>query len=56
MKGATRERPMTIVRVGLAETKNYAEGWDQIFRGKKKPAKAAKSTARKKPAKAKKKK
>jgi hypothetical protein len=47
---------MTIVRVGLAETRHYAEGWDQIFSGKKKPAKAAKSSARKKTAKSKKKK
>jgi hypothetical protein len=47
---------MTIVRVGLAETRHYAEGWDQIFSGKKKPAKQTKSTARKKAAKAKKKK
>jgi hypothetical protein len=33
---------MTIVRIGLAETKNYADGWDAIFsKGKRKPAKAA---------------
>ena len=28
---------MSIVRVGLAETKNFAENYDAIF-GKKKPA------------------
>lgn len=35
---------MSIVRVGLAETKNFAEGYDAIFGGKsaaKKTAKAA---------------
>ena len=43
---------MSIVRVGLAETKNFAEGYEAIF-GKKKAAKpkktkpAAKSSARK---------
>jgi hypothetical protein len=47
---------MSIVRVGLAETKNYAGGWDSIFGGKKKPAKPAKASARKsKPAKKKRK-
>lgn len=30
--------PMSIVRVGLAETKHFAEGYDAIFGGKKKPA------------------
>ena len=40
---------MTIVRVGLAETKNYADGWDAIFsKGK---AKTPKAAAKKKPAK-----
>ena len=29
---------MSIVRIGLAETKNFAEGYDAIF-GKKKTAK-----------------
>ena len=28
---------MSIVRVGLAETKNFSDGYDAIF-GKKKPA------------------
>ena len=53
---------MSIVRVGLAETKNFSEGYDAIF-GKKKAAaakkdkpkpaakaKAAKPAAKKKPA------
>ena len=46
---------MSIVRVGLAETKNYSEGWDGIFaKGKKpKPAKARTSTRKKKPTKSK---
>ena len=40
---------MSIIRVGLAETKNYAEGYDAIF-GKKKeaPAKEAAPVANKK--------
>jgi hypothetical protein len=47
---------MSIVRVGLAETKNYAGGWDSIFGGKKKGAKPAKAAAKKgKPAKKKRK-
>ncbi len=29
---------MSIIRVGLAETKNYAEGYDAIFGKKKEPA------------------
>ena len=49
---------VSIVRVGLAETKNFAEGYDAIFGGKKpaaakKPApkaKAAKPKAKKKAA------
>ena len=47
---------MSIVRVGLAETKNFAEGYDAIF-GKKSSAakKPAKTKPAKKPAKAKKK-
>jgi len=39
---------MSIVRVGLAETKNYADGWDGIFAGKRKPTKPSKTSARKK--------
>ena len=35
---------MSIVRVGLAETKNFAEGYDAIF-GKKKGAQAKKEKA-----------
>ena len=27
---------MSIVRIGLAETKNFSEGWDAIFGTKKK--------------------
>jgi hypothetical protein len=53
---------VSIIRVGLAETKNFAEGYDAIFGGKKpakgtkaaKPAKASKSKSaktKKKPAK-----
>jgi hypothetical protein len=40
---------VSIVRVGLAETKKFAEGYDAIF-GKKKTAKSkpAKATAKKK--------
>jgi hypothetical protein len=40
---------VSIVRVGLAETKNFAEGYDAIF-GKKKPdeAKKMKTTTKKK--------
>ena len=37
---------VSIVRVGLAETKNFAEGWEAIF-GKKKSAGAKKETAAK---------
>ena len=42
---------MSIVRVGLAETKNFSEGYDAIF-GKKKEA-AGKKDKPKPPAKAK---
>ncbi len=35
---------MSIVRVGLAETKNFAEGYEAIF-GKKKATKEAKDQA-----------
>jgi hypothetical protein len=37
---------VSIVRVGLAETKNFAEGWEAIF-GKKKSAGARKEAAEK---------
>jgi hypothetical protein len=37
---------MSIVRIGLAETKNFAEGYDAIFNKKKKPAKAPKAAAK----------
>jgi hypothetical protein len=48
---------MSIVRVGLAETKNFSDGWDAIFaKGKAvKPAKASAPTKKKKKPKAKKK-
>lgn len=51
---------MSIVRVGLSETRNFAEGYDAIFGAKKdKPAKkaggSAKGSAAKKKKKAKKK-
>ena len=42
---------MSIVRIGLAETKNFSEGYDAIF-GKKQAAAKPKAAA-KKPAKAK---
>jgi hypothetical protein len=35
---------VSIVRIGLSETKHFAEGYDAIF-GKKKGKKAKKSTA-----------
>ncbi len=49
---------MSIVRIGLAQTKNFAEGYDAIFRKKKKaePKKEAQAAdKKKKPAKGKKK-
>jgi hypothetical protein len=51
---------VSIVRVGLSDNQKYAEGWDSIFGGKKKPAAAKKPAAKakkpaKKPAKGKKK-
>lgn len=46
---------MSIVRVGLAETKHFAEGYDAIF-GKKKPGRAKKPTTAAKAGPAKKKK
>ena len=44
---------MSIVRVGLQETKGYSEGYEAIF-GKKKPGGAAKPAAKKPAAKARK--
>jgi hypothetical protein len=41
--------------VGLAETKNFSEGYDAIFAKKKAPAKKAKPTTAKTPSKKKKK-
>ena len=39
---------MSITRVGLAETKGYAEGWETVFGSKKAsgPGKSSKSTTR----------
>jgi hypothetical protein len=51
---ARGDSDVSIVRVGLAETKNFAEGYDAIF-GKKGSAKAGTSAAKpKKPARARK--
>jgi hypothetical protein len=47
-------RFVSIVRVGLAETKNFSEGYDAIFGKKKAPAKKAKATTAKAPGKKKK--
>jgi hypothetical protein len=47
-------RAVSIVRIGLAETKKFAEGYEAIFGGKKKkaePVTQAKSTGSKKSAK-----
>jgi hypothetical protein len=38
---------VSIVRVGLAETKNFSEGYDAIFAKKKAPAKKGKATTAK---------
>ncbi len=43
---------MSIVRVGLAETKKFAEGYDAIFGAKIKTAPAKKAKPKAKPAKA----
>lgn len=43
---------MSIIRIGLAETKNFSEGYDAIF-GKKKPEKVAPPTKAKSAPKAK---
>jgi hypothetical protein len=43
---------VSIVRIGLAETKNFAEGYEAIFGGKRKPM-AKKAVAKKPAAKAK---
>ena len=44
---------MSIVRIGLAETKHFSEGWDAIFGNKKK--KPRKTVGSAKPSKRKKK-
>jgi len=41
---------MSIVRIGMAENKDYADGYDAIF-SKKKPATPAKVSEKKAPAK-----
>jgi hypothetical protein len=41
---------VSIVRIGLAETNKFAEGYDAIFGKKKKPASARKPAAAKKKA------
>jgi hypothetical protein len=45
---------VSIVRIGLAETDKFAEGYEAIFGKAKAPAKKAKSPAKKSPAKKKK--
>jgi hypothetical protein len=45
---------MSIVRVGLAETKKYAAGYDTIFARKSRAAKKARPVAKKKSGKKKK--
>lgn len=45
---------MSIVRVGLAETKRFAAGYDAIFAKRPRAAKRAKPAAKKKPVKKKK--
>ena len=56
LPGLEGGRFVSIVRIGLAETKHFSEGWDHIF-GKKKAAgpKKAKATAKSSTAKKKKK-
>jgi len=45
---------MSIVRIGLSETKKFAAGYDGIFARKARAAKKARPAAKKKPAKKKK--
>ena len=47
---------MSIVRIGLSETKHFSEGYDAIFGGKKKSGERKKTNARAKSGQAKKKK
>jgi hypothetical protein len=42
---------MSIVRIGLSETKKFAAGYDAIFGKKARSARKAKPAAKKKPAK-----
>lgn len=46
---------MSIVRIGLAETEKFAEGYEAIFGNKKKEKKSEEAKAKKSPAKKKKK-
>jgi hypothetical protein len=41
-----KEVAVSIVRVGLSETRNFAEGYDAIFSKKKSPQKKATAGAR----------
>jgi hypothetical protein len=45
--GSSGETFVSIVRVGLAETKHFAEGYEAIFGTKKKAAKKDKPAAKK---------
>ena len=40
---------MSIVRVGMSESKTYGDGYEAIFGGKKKPAAEAKTPAKSPP-------
>ena len=42
---------VSIVRIGLAETKGFSDGYDAIFRGKKQASTAQASAGKKKTAK-----
>jgi hypothetical protein len=42
---------VSIVRIGLAETKGFSDGYDAIFAGKKQPAATEASDSKKKDAK-----
>jgi hypothetical protein len=47
---------VSIVRIGLAETKHFSEGWEAIFGGKRKKTESKKAESAAKPARGKKKK
>ena len=42
---------MSIIRIGLSETKRFAEGYDAIFGKKKKPQGTARARTKARPAK-----